>query len=185
MKTSIAVLVLLSMTGFAKDLKPIKPSYDKMQNITTISGWMEDAKQPKNAADHKWGSYGLRAMEVGAMYACQGETAHCTPKHVLLIFHAWTNQWLFLNNSQVFFLIDGKRVGPVVSTSTAKNVSASACSVDSGLCALEETVTVLAIPDHFKTLANSKDVEVQINGFNIELTDKNFAALKQVADSLD
>ena len=114
---------------------------------------------------------------------CPGETAHCTPSHVFLTFHAWTNQWLFLDNPKIWFLIDGKRVGPVLSKSTATNVSTSACSADSGLCALEETVTVLVIPDHFKVLASSKNVEIQINGFNIELTDKNFGALKQVAET--
>lgn len=177
----------MALTGSAfggdKPLKPLTPTFDKFKNTTTIGSWMIEVGNTVHrggSADSAKGSngreYGLSEMSVGAVILCPGNVDSCSPSMVTLDFHSYTRQWIFMTAHSVILLIDGAR----------ESLGAGEWNgLVLGANFLDETIAVAIPTDLFVKIANARTVDVQINGFEFSLKDKNFAALKQLAEHLD
>jgi hypothetical protein len=165
---SIALLSFaLSSSGYAQTTV----KFDKFKNTTQIMASQTLAGHVTFDNGTRDASLLIQAMNVIVGFACEGQVESCHPSSIELLFIATTSDWHMSGGGQVNLLIDGKPA------------SAGKASWDGqvlGADDLREYLDTNISPELLIKLAKAKTVDVQIGLFDFSLTDKNFAALKDV-----
>jgi len=170
--TTVVLMLMLMLTGVA--FAETKVTFDKFQNITNIKA----ERTPMSDVTLGGGESAdplVTKVDMGVSFSCEGKSDFCRPKSVQLLFVAYTAKWVFGSQRKIILLIDGT---PENAGTRSWNGSVI------GAHNLVEFVSTSISPELLAKLALAKTVDVQIDLFEVSLTDKNLAAIKDIASHM-
>jgi hypothetical protein len=117
----------------------------------------------------------VHLVRSGGGFVCRGERVQCTPTTVEIIFVASTSDWQFSADRQAHFFVDGTPLDAGTFSWDGRVNSAGH---------LTEFIDIDVSPGILSTIADAKQVEVQLGLFQFNLLPQNVAGLAALADHL-
>ena len=165
----VASLALSALCPAQSSGPVVNVSYDKFEDLTEVS--TSESKVDEAIARNK----AKQDLRLRARYMCAGNTSHCRPDRLGLLFLSYSN-FEHIRSIDLVLLFDGKRV-----RASKPNWS----SGDDGAGHPIEHITFSIPVEDFLKLALAEKVEGKLGETTFKLSEDNLTAMRALANEIE